>query len=77
MYAESEQLSRNLAGAWAAFARTGDPSQPGLAWPRYTAGERATMVFDVKSRVENNPNANEWAFWKDTPPLLGPKDRKT
>jgi para-nitrobenzyl esterase len=76
MYPESEQLSRNLAGAWAAFARTGDPSQPGLAWPRYTASERATMVFDVKSRVENNPNAREWAFWKDAPPVLGPKDRK-
>jgi para-nitrobenzyl esterase len=44
-YPESEQVSRQLAGAWAAFARTGDPSQPGLAWPAYTPDRRATMMF--------------------------------
>ncbi len=34
-------------GAWAAFARTGDPSQPGLPWPAYTLELRGTMVWDA------------------------------
>jgi para-nitrobenzyl esterase len=32
-YPESDGLSRQIAGAWAAFARTGDPSLPGSRWP--------------------------------------------
>jgi para-nitrobenzyl esterase len=47
LYAESETLSRQLGGAWAAFARTGNPSRPGLAWQAYTPEGRATMVFDT------------------------------
>lgn len=47
LYPESEALSRQLGGAWALFARTGDPSQPGLPWPAYTPEGRPTMVFDV------------------------------
>jgi para-nitrobenzyl esterase len=59
LYPESEQLSRQIADAWAAFARTGNPSHPGIPeWPAYTAAERATMFWDVlQSHVVNAPDA--------------------
>ncbi|MBN1583967.1 MAG: carboxylesterase family protein [Anaerolineae bacterium] len=48
LYPESEQLSKQIAATWATFARTGDPSHPGIPkWPAYTAGEQATMLWDV------------------------------
>jgi para-nitrobenzyl esterase len=58
---EAEPLSRQISSAWAAFARTGDPSHAGLgAWPAYTVEERATMIFDAAgSAVVNNPDGEE------------------
>lgn len=49
----AEKLSRQIAGAWAAFARTGhDPNHPGLPrWERYRAGGTPVMVFDSESRL--------------------------
>jgi para-nitrobenzyl esterase len=59
-YPESEELSRQISGAWAAFARNGNPSQPNLNWPKYSTSERATMVFNVgKSEARNDPNREE------------------
>ena len=31
---EAQALAKKMATAWANFARTGNPSQPGLPWPR-------------------------------------------
>lgn len=46
------QVETDVSEAWIAFARTGSPQHRGLpAWPPFTALERATMVFDVPSRV--------------------------
>jgi len=60
LFPEAEQLSRQLSGAWAAFARTGNPSQKGLKWPAYTAAERTTMIFDAsKSGAVNDPDRDE------------------
>jgi len=61
----------NLAGymqdAWIAFAKTGDPSSPGLGnWPRY-GRERVMMVLGAKSRVENAPYEKERAAWDGVP----------
>ena len=33
-------------GCWVAFAKTGVPDCPGVAWPTYTTESDATMVFD-------------------------------
>jgi len=33
------------------FARTGNPSQPGLSWEPYTVESKQTMVFDTVSQV--------------------------
>lgn len=47
-----EDLARQMSAAWLAFARTGDPG-----WPAYDAQARATKIFDLESRVENDPFA--------------------
>jgi para-nitrobenzyl esterase len=47
-YPQAENLSRQIAGAWAGFARTGNPNHSGLAhWEPYSITKRATMVFDL------------------------------
>jgi para-nitrobenzyl esterase len=48
-------LAAKISGAWVAFARTGNPSQKGLAWPAYSSAKRATMVFDDKTEVVGDP----------------------
>jgi para-nitrobenzyl esterase len=69
MYPESEQLSKQLSGAWASFARTGNPSQNGLVWPAYTASTRATMIFDAsRSGAKNDPDRDERIMLNDLPP---------
>jgi para-nitrobenzyl esterase len=35
--------------AWINFARTGNPSQPGLEWKPYTKEDPQAMVFDTAS----------------------------
>jgi len=56
--ASTKRLGKLASSAWAAFARSGDPNTAGLPnWPKYTATSRATMMFDVTSRVVNDPYA--------------------
>jgi para-nitrobenzyl esterase len=53
-------LGRQASAAWTAFARSGDPNDPKSAlphWPKYEPATRATMMFNLKSRVENDPYA--------------------
>jgi para-nitrobenzyl esterase len=53
---ETRALSRLMQRRITAFARTGRPDLPGLpAWPAYDERRRATMIFDITSRVENDP----------------------
>ena len=59
-----EQLAPVMSQAWIAFARTGDPSQNGLAWPRYEATGRQTMIFDAESRVAADPDGAARKFWE-------------
>lgn len=55
---DPQVLADQMAEAWLAFARTGNPNAPGMPdWPAYDASTRATMVFDLKSRVVNDPYA--------------------
>ena len=47
-----------MLAAWAAFARTGNPSNPHLTtWPAYTLERRSTMVLNLTSRVVDDPDA--------------------
>ncbi|MGH7015760.1 MAG: carboxylesterase/lipase family protein [Caulobacteraceae bacterium] len=51
-----QTLADQMAPAWLAFARTGDPNYGALpSWPAYERGRRATMIFDLESRVETDP----------------------
>jgi para-nitrobenzyl esterase len=61
---EAEELSRQIAGAWAGFARSGDPSHSGLPhWDKYTLARRSTMVFDVgKTALVDHPAGSELAL---------------
>lgn len=44
-------------GEWVALARTGNPNTFGLPrWPAYAAESRETMLFDMESRVEQDPD---------------------
>ena len=42
-------LEDKVAGAWVRFAKTGNPSQPGLEWWLYTPDNPQAMVFDTVS----------------------------
>ncbi len=56
--AQPQALAKQMSDAWLAFARTGNPDAKSIPhWPPYTAEQRSTMVFDVKSHVIEDPNA--------------------
>lgn len=58
--AQSLKVAAAMSETFIAFARTGDPNNAAIpAWGRYTLPERATMIFDVDSRIENDPRADE------------------
>jgi para-nitrobenzyl esterase len=51
----ARKLARTMNRAFVNFAATGDPSQPGLAWPRFDSARLATMVFNNSVRIEDDP----------------------
>ncbi|WP_088185074.1 carboxylesterase/lipase family protein [Sphingobium sp. Z007] len=52
---EAQKLARTMATAWANFARTGNPGQPGLSWTPTDATRCPTMVFDDHCRMVDDP----------------------
>lgn len=63
---ERYQAARNMSAAWAAFARTSDPSHPAIPrWPAYTPEQRATMILNTRCQVVNDPYAEERKIWKE------------
>lgn len=72
--AEGKVMCDRLASAWVAFANTGDPNNPHIPrWPAYDSKDRATMVFDADTRVENDPRGEIRKFWADMPVPAGPR----
>ena len=60
----SQPLADRVSEAWLAFARTGNPSHPGLPnWPAYEPAQRSTMLFDEECRVVEDPDAEEREAW--------------
>ncbi len=53
--AEAQTLARKMANAWANFARTGNPSQPGLEWTPSDPTRNQTMVWDNNPRMVDDP----------------------
>ena len=57
--ADLRSVADEVSGAWVAFARTGNPNHSGIPrWPAYTAKDRATMIFDDRCKVVNDPQKN-------------------
>ena len=52
---EAQALAKKMATAWANFARTGDPSQPGLKWAPADPSRFQTMVFDNRCQMVDDP----------------------
>ncbi len=57
---EPQKLADQMSAAWLAFAHAGNPNNPAIPqWPAYTPKDRATMVFDVQSRVVKDFRGDE------------------
>jgi para-nitrobenzyl esterase len=54
---EAHELAGRVAGAWAAFAKTGNPNHAGI--PKWEAFNNSvpTMIFDTKCTASNDPDA--------------------
>jgi len=60
-----QRLADLMHGAWVSFIRDGDPSSAaGPQWPRYTTGQRATMVWDTESAVVEDALGGEREIWQ-------------
>jgi para-nitrobenzyl esterase len=60
------KAARNMSRAWAAFARTGNPSHDEIpAWPAYTLEQRATMFLNAECKVVNDPYREERMVWQE------------
>jgi len=58
--ADRYPLQEKMSGAWAAFARSGNPNHKGLPdWPAFNPDRRATMIFDNQCKVVNDPHGEE------------------
>ena len=55
---EAQKIADQMSDAWLAFARSGNPG-----WPAYDAKTRATMIFDVESKIVNDPNSEDRALF--------------
>jgi para-nitrobenzyl esterase len=54
--ADAQRVADAMSAAWLAFARTGNPNAPGLAyWPPFDSKYQPTMVFNVNSRAVTDP----------------------
>ena len=57
---EIAALSTTIRAAFTVFARSGDPSSPGLPWPRYRPADRLTMRFGSLVGVAGDPAGFAW-----------------
>jgi para-nitrobenzyl esterase len=54
-----QQLADKMHAAWVAFATNGD-----CGWPKYDLSRRATMRFDLKSAILDDPHSAERELWE-------------
>ncbi len=55
---EAQALANKMSSAWANFARSGNPSQPGLEWKPSDPSRCQTMVFDNHCRMVDDPDGD-------------------
>ncbi len=62
---DKHELAAAVSSAWAAFARNGNPTHPGIPeWKPYTLDNRFTMLLDVPCRGMIDPHREELDAWK-------------
>lgn len=59
---DAQKVANAVSSAWVRFARTGDPG-----WAAYTPQTRTTMVFDVESKVVDDPDADVRRLFEPMP----------
>jgi para-nitrobenzyl esterase len=58
--ADRYPLEAKMSGAWAAFARNGNPNHQGLAnWPTFNTSQRAVMIFNDECKAVDDPYGAE------------------
>ncbi|WP_349656654.1 carboxylesterase/lipase family protein [Xanthomonas sp. 10-10] len=64
----AQQMAEQMSAALLAFARHGDPNQHGLPrWKPYSLERRETLLFDVPSRLANDPRGGERRLYQQAP----------
>ena len=64
----ARRVSATMQLALLSFARTGYPNYTGLArWEPYTLPRRATLVFNLESRLVDDPRGNERQLFAKVP----------
>jgi len=65
---EAQGVADRISDAFIAFARTGDPNHAGIPrWGRYDLPQRSTMIFDVQTRMEDDPRKAERELFAAAP----------
>jgi para-nitrobenzyl esterase len=58
-------LARQMMGAWAAFAKSGDPNHADLPkWEPWTPANRRSLIFDAETRAATGVDDEIEAIWK-------------
>jgi para-nitrobenzyl esterase len=66
--AQAQQMADIVSETYIAFARTGDPNNSHAPqWPAFDLTRRATMIFDLPSRIENDPRGPERLYLGQVP----------
>ncbi|PZO05598.1 MAG: carboxylesterase [Alphaproteobacteria bacterium] len=65
---DAQVVSDRMSDAFIALARNGAPGPvAGQVWPRFDLADRPTMIFDRRTRVENDPRGDERRFFARYP----------
>ncbi|WP_085523712.1 carboxylesterase/lipase family protein [Tuberibacillus sp. Marseille-P3662] len=62
------EMANQMHQAWISFAHSGNPNTQEIpVWPGYDTNDRSTMLFNVESRIEKDPNREERVVWEGNP----------
>jgi len=65
---DAQRVADQMSGALLAFARSGNPNTKAVPpWPVYDLSRRQTMLFDVRSRVVDDPRGDERRMFEKVP----------
>jgi para-nitrobenzyl esterase len=65
---DAQKVADQVSGTFIAFARNGDPNNKTIPeWPRFDLTKRPTMIWNVVSRVEDDPRGEERRLIEQAP----------